>query len=271
MDKAIQPMPGTTAERVPANPATMFDMTGRVAIVTGASSGLGHRFARVLHEAGANVVAVARRKERLDELAASCERVVPMVADVTDSTALERLVADVMDRFGRVDVLVNNAGMGRPQPAVEEDIDSFRYTLEVNLVAVFHLARLVAREMMSQATAGSIINIGSVYGLGSAWPVPNGAYAASKGAVIQLTRELACQWAKSGIRVNALVPGFFPAESTEPLLSDPKGAAYVERGTPMRRFGQAHELDGALVFLASDASTFMTGQLLVVDGGWTAH
>src|SRR5258708_7324363 len=133
MDEAIQPRTGMTAERVPANPATMFDMTGRVAIVTGASSGLGHHFARVLHQAGANVVAVARRKECLDELAASCERVVPVVADVTDSMALERLVADVMDRFGRVDVLVNNAGMGRPQPAVEEDIDSFRYTLEVNL------------------------------------------------------------------------------------------------------------------------------------------
>ena len=270
MTEATRSSTGMMAERMPANPATMFDLTGRVAIVTGASSGLGNRFARVLHQAGADVVAVARRKERLDELAASCKRVVPVVADVTDAAALEQLVASVMDRFGRIDVLVNNAGLGRPQPAVEEDIDSFRYTLEVNLVAVFQLARLVAREM-SQATAGSIINIGSVYGLGSAWPVPNGAYAASKGGVIQLTRELACQWAKWGIRVNALVPGFFPAESTEPLLSDPKGAAYVERGTPMRRFGQAHELDGALVFLASDASTFMTGQLLVVDGGWTAH
>lgn len=259
-----------TAERAPAGPATMFDMTGRVAIVTGASSGLGHRFTQVLHQAGANVVAVARRKERLDELAASLERVVPVVADVTDSTALERLVTDVMDQFGRIDVLVNNAGLGRPQPAVEEDIDSFRYALEVNLVAVFHLARLVAREM-SQATRGSVINIGSVYGLGSSWPIPNGAYAASKGGVIQLTRELACQWAKWGIRVNALVPGFFPSESTELMQSDPKSAAYVERGTPMRRFGQAHELDGALLFLASDASTFMTGQMLVIDGGWTAH
>ena len=257
-------------ERMPASPATMFDMTGRVAIVTGASSGLGHRFTRVLHEAGASVVAVARRKERLEALAATCERVVPAVADVTDGVALERLVADVMDRFGQVDVLVNNAGLGRPQPAVEEDIDSFRYTLEVNLVAVFQLARLVAREM-SRATRGSIINIGSVYGLGSSWPIPNGAYAASKGGVIQLTRELACQWAKSGIRVNALVPGFFPSEATELMQSDPKSAAYVERGTPMRRFGQDHELDGALVFLASDASTFMTGQQLVVDGGWTAH
>jgi hypothetical protein len=196
--------------------------------------------------------------------------VVPIVADVTDEAALEQLVASVIDQFGRVDILVNNAGLGRPQPAIEEDTESFRYTLEVNLVAVFHLSRLVAREM-GQATAGSIINIGSIYGIGSSWPIPNASYAASKGGVVQLTRELACQWAKRGIRVNSLVPGFFPSESTELLQTDPKGAAYVERGTPMRRFGQEHELDGALVFLASDASSFMTGQMLVVDGGWTAH
>ena len=257
-------------ELVPASPARMFDLSHRVAIVTGASSGLGHRFARVLHEAGASVVAVARRQERLEALAATCQRVLPVAADVTDSAALDRLVSDVLDRFGRVDVLVNNAGMGRPQPAVDEDIGSFRYTLEVNLVAVFHLARLVARPM-SEAGRGSIINIASVYGLGSSWPIPNGAYTASKGAVIQLTRELACQWARSGVRVNALVPGFFPSESTELMQSDPKSAAYVEKGTPMRRFGREHELDGALIFLASDASTFVTGQMLVVDGGWTAH
>lgn len=257
-------------ELAPASPASMFDLSHRVAIVTGASSGLGHRFARVLHEAGASVVAVARRQERLEALAATCQRVLPVAADVTDTAALDRLVSNVRDRFGRVDVLVNNAGMGKPQPAVDEDISSFRYALEVNLVAVFHLARLVARPM-SEAGRGSIINIASVYGLGSSWPIPNGAYTASKGAVIQLTRELACQWARSEVRVNALVPGFFPSESTELMQSDPKSAAYVEKGTPMRRFGREHELDGALIFLASDASTFMTGQTLVVDGGWTAH
>jgi NADP-dependent 3-hydroxy acid dehydrogenase YdfG len=162
MAEATRSSTGMMAELMPSNPAAMFDLTGRVAIVTGASSGLGHRFARVLHQAGANVVAVARREERLAELAASCERMVPVVADVTDAAALERLVADVMDRFAQVDVLVNNAGLGRPQPAVEEDIDSFRYTLEVNLVAVFQLARLVAREMPQATHPGAGMSVGQV-------------------------------------------------------------------------------------------------------------
>ncbi|WP_228765139.1 SDR family NAD(P)-dependent oxidoreductase [Aeromicrobium sp. S22] len=254
----------------PYDPRSMFDLTGQVAIVTGASSGLGERFARVLHDAGAHVVAVARRVDRLEALAAEHERIVPHAADVTDDVALKRLVDDTMDRFGRIDILVNNAGMGTSERALDEDLDSFRYTLEVNLVAVFNLARLVARPML-ETGKGSIVNIASIYGLGSSWPIPNGGYTASKGGVVQLTRELACQWAKGGVRVNAIAPGFFVSEATAEMVANPKSIAYVEKGTPMRRFGQAHELDGALMYLASDASTFMTGQTMTVDGGWTAH
>ena len=250
--------------------AALFDLTGQVAIVTGASSGLGERFAHVLHEAGAHVVAVARRAERLDALAATHERMIPYAADVTDDAGLQKLVADTIGKFGRIDILVNNAGMGTPEPALEEDLDSFRHTLEVNLVAVFNLARLVARPML-ETGKGSIINIASVYGLGSSWPIPNGGYTASKGGVVQITRELACHWAKGGVRVNAIAPGFFASEATAEMVDNPKAVAYVEKGTPMRRFGAAHELDGALMYLASDASTYMTGQLMTVDGGWTAH
>jgi NAD(P)-dependent dehydrogenase (short-subunit alcohol dehydrogenase family) len=254
----------------PVPPAQMFDLSDRVAIVTGASSGLGERFARVLDAAGAHVVAVARREDRLRTLAAEHERITPCVVDVTDADAVRSLVSRTVEELGRIDVLVNNAGMGTPQPALEEDLSSFRRTLDINLVALFDLARLVARPMLA-AGRGSIINIASVYGLGSAWPIPNGGYAASKGAVIQLTRELACQWAKGGVRVNALSPGFFPSEATAEMVADPKSVAYVEKGTPMRRFGRSQELDGALVFLAGDASSYMTGQNLIIDGGWTAH
>jgi NAD(P)-dependent dehydrogenase (short-subunit alcohol dehydrogenase family) len=254
----------------PQAPGEMFDLTGRVAIVTGASSGLGERFARVLHTAGAHVVAVARRAERLEELATSHERVVPLAADVTDEAAMEQLVATTMERFGRIDVLVNNAGTGKPAPAVTEPLHTFRASIELNLVSVFNLARLVAVPMLA-AGSGSVINIASIYGLGSSWPIPNNGYTAAKGGVVQLTRELACQWASQGVRVNAIAPGFFLTESTHGIDTDEASQRYVRGGTPMRRIGHPHELDGAVLFLASDASTFVTGQTVAVDGGWTAH
>jgi len=257
-------------ERAPESPAGLFDLTGRVAIVTGASSGLGNRFARVLHQAGAHVVAVARRAERLAELAGKHERILAHPADVTDDTTIRRLVDETLARFGRIDVLVNNAGVGISAHALDEDLGDFRRTLEINLVSVFNLSRLVARPML-EAGKGSIINVASVYGLGSSWPIPNGAYTASKGGVIQLTRELACHWAKKGVRVNSIAPGFFPSEMTEEMRHNPKSVEYVVKRTPMRRWGEPHELDGALLFLASDASTYVTGQTLAVDGGWTAH
>jgi NAD(P)-dependent dehydrogenase (short-subunit alcohol dehydrogenase family) len=248
----------------------LFDLSGRVAIVTGASSGLGDRFARVLHAAGASVVAVARRADRLAALAEKHERICAIAGDVTDDTAMRNMVATTAERFGRIDVVVNNAGAGNPIPAVSEPLESFRATVELNLTAVFNLARLAAPHM-SAAGAGSIINIASILGLGSAWPLPNASYTSAKGAVIQLTRELACQWAKSGVRVNAIAPGYFLTEATAEAGTDAKLRDVLLRKTPMRRFGEEHELDGALLLLAGDAGSFITGQTLVVDGGWTAH
>jgi NAD(P)-dependent dehydrogenase (short-subunit alcohol dehydrogenase family) len=255
---------------LPLTPGTLFDLTGRVAVITGASSGLGDRFARVLHAAGVHVVAVARRAERLASLADELDGLVTVTGDVTDEQAMAGLVDTTIERFGRLDVLVNNAGGADPAPAVSVPLADFRASLELNLTSVFNLARLAAVPMLAAGT-GSIINIASVYGLGSSWPIPNSSYTAAKGAVVNLTRELACQWAKQGVRVNAIAPGFFLTEATAGMDTDEKSFEYIRRNAPMRRLGRAHELDGALVYLASDASSYVTGQTLAVDGGWTAH
>ena len=175
----------------------------------------------------------------------------------------------MLERFKRLDIVVNNAGFGSPAPAVDEPIDAFRRTLEVNLVGAFHLARLAAVPMIA-AGQGSIINISSILGLVAAWPIPDASYSSSKGALVSLTRDLACQWARHEIRVNALAPGFFPTEGSAGM-TDEASQRYLRTGCPMRRMGEPDELDGALLFLASSASTYMTGQVLTVDGGWTAH
>jgi NAD(P)-dependent dehydrogenase (short-subunit alcohol dehydrogenase family) len=252
----------------PLPPAELFDLTGQVAVVTGASAGLGDRFVRVLHAAGASVLAVARRADRLALLAEQHERVVPLAADVADRDQVEGIVPTALERFGRLDILVNNAGITAAGRALTEDIDDFRRVLEVNLVATYQLARR-AGAVMVEAGAGSIINLGSVLGFGAPWPIPNASYSASKAGVINLTRDLACQWATTGVRVNALAPGIFPSELAD--LSDDRSQRYVRAHTPMQRMGRPEELDGPLLFLASRASSFMTGQVLVVDGGWTAH
>jgi NAD(P)-dependent dehydrogenase (short-subunit alcohol dehydrogenase family) len=251
-------------------PGEIFDLSGKIAVVTGASSGLGDRFVRVLHTAGASVVAVARRSDRLAQLANELDRVLPLTADLADDTAVERIIPRTLERFGQVDILVNNAGFGSPAPAVDEPIESFRRTMEVNLVGAFHLARLAAVPMIDTGS-GSIINISSILGLVAAWPIPDASYSSSKGALIGLTRDLACQWAQYGVRVNALAPGFFPGESSAPMTEDKASQRYLRTGCPMRRMGEPDELDGALLFLASAASTYMTGQVLTIDGGWTAH
>jgi NAD(P)-dependent dehydrogenase (short-subunit alcohol dehydrogenase family) len=263
----------SSSTRVPA----LFDLTGKVAVVTGASSGLGEGFARTLVAAGATVVAGARRLDRLEVLAKEVDtgapgegRLVPVRCDVTSGEDRAVLVEVATGITGKVDVLVNNAGMPGVPNAEDETTDGFAALLDLNLAAGFHLATAVAATV-PEGGALSVVNISSVIGMVSTAPIGGAGYAASKAGVIGLTRELAGQWGRRGIRVNAIVPGWFDTEMTDGLFSNDKSAGWVRRNTMLGRGGEAGEVDGALLFLASAASSYVTGHVLVVDGGWTAR
>ncbi|MER5449876.1 SDR family oxidoreductase [Streptomyces sp. NPDC002766] len=249
----------------------LFSLRGRTAVVTGASSGLGARFATVLATAGATVFAAARRLEKLKDLADEDPRIHPVVCDVSREADRVRLMETALDETGRIDVLVNNAGAPGAVRAEDESTDDFSGVLDVNLVAPFHLARLLAEAPSPSGRTRSVVNVSSVLGLVSGAPLGGAAYAASKAGLVGLTRELAGQWGRSGVRVNALAPGWFRSEMTEGLFSDERSRRWVERGTMLGRGGEQGELDGALLYLASDASSYCTGHVLTVDGGWTAR
>jgi NAD(P)-dependent dehydrogenase (short-subunit alcohol dehydrogenase family) len=251
-------------------PGAAFRLDGKVAVVTGASVGLGERFARVLAGAGAQVVVTARRLERLEALAAELDGAVAVACDLSRGEEHEVPVRRAIEECGRVDIVVNNAGMESSDAAIDESIDRFRQVIEVNLMAPFVLARTAARDMLEREASGSIINVASIFGMVGVGRIPQAAYAASKGGLVNLTRELSAQWSRSGIRVNAIIPGFFESEMTEQILGDERGRKWIARNTPMNRHGLPHELDGALLFLASDASSYVTGTTLAVDGGWTS-
>ncbi len=244
-----------------------FSLAGKVAIVTGASSGLGVAFATGLAEAGADVAICARRVEKLEETRAQVRaldrRCIAIRADVANPEDCNQVVEETVKQLGRVDVLINNAGIGTAVPATREAPDDFRRVIDINLNGSFFMAQACARAMRDGG--GSIVNIGSVLGSTSAF-LPQAAYASSKAAIIGLTRDLAQQWTgRKGIRVNALAPGFFASEMTDQY---PDG--YLEQmmfRVPAGRKGEARELVAAAVFLASDASSYITGALLPVDGG----
>jgi NAD(P)-dependent dehydrogenase (short-subunit alcohol dehydrogenase family) len=248
-------------------PETQWRLDGRIALVTGASSGLGARFARVLHQAGANVLVTARRGDRLDDLASEFgDRIDTMSGDITDPSHREAL-AERLQSHGHLDVLVNNAGICDGGRIEDQSLEELRQVIEVNLVSVMDLCRLMAPLLLASPVA-SVINIASIYGVVSSRGAMT-AYNATKGAVVNLTRQLAAQWGGRGVRVNALAPGYFPSEMTG-FLADETFARSIQERTLLARTPALHEIDGPLLFLASDASSYMTGHILVVDGGWTA-
>ncbi len=249
--------------------ADMFSLAGRVALVTGASSGLGQQFARALADNGAAVALVARRADRLGELQKSIEatggRAVAIEADVTDRAAMARAFDAAEKAFGTVTILVNNAGIAqKPARAIEVSVEEWRKVLSVDLDAVFHNAQEAARRMLAAGKPGAIINISSVLGFGVA--KGTAAYAVAKAAVVQTTKALAVELAFKGVRVNAIAPGWFVTEINDKYLMSEAGAA-IKREIPMGRFGNAGDLDGALLLLASDAGSYITGATILVDGG----
>jgi NAD(P)-dependent dehydrogenase (short-subunit alcohol dehydrogenase family) len=252
------------------DPLASFRLDGRVAIVTGASSGLGARFARALDAAGAKVVLVARRLERLEQLAGELGDALPVRCDLSRPDDVAPVVEGALERYGRVDVLVNNAGAVDAGPALDEPLERFREVLDINLVAPFALSQHAARAMLDGGRGGTIVNIASVLGLVGVGQIPQAGYAASKGGLVNLTRELSAQWSRQGVRVNAIAPGWFESEMTEDMFAEESGHKWVARRAPIGRHGREGELDGALLFLASDASSYVTGQVLAVDGGWVS-
>ena len=246
-----------------------FSLAGKVAIVTGASSGLGVAFAQALAEAGADVALGARRLERLPATAALVEaagtRALTARTDVTSPEDCTALVQATLDAFGRVDVLVNNAGVGTAWPATRETPEAFRAVLDVNLFGAYWMAQACGRVMKP---GSSIVNVSSVLGLRS-FGLPQAAYTSSKAALVGLTRDLSQQWTgRKGIRVNALAPGIFPSEMSDEFT--PEIVASIVAQTPMGRVGDPAELAATVVFLASEAASYVSGVTLAVDGGWLA-
>jgi NAD(P)-dependent dehydrogenase (short-subunit alcohol dehydrogenase family) len=243
-------------------------LDGLVVLVTGASSGLGEQLARSLVARGARPVLAARRAERLQALEAELDGAVDTVAcDVTDDRDRRRLIETVASRHGRIDGLVNNAGLGAAGPALRTSVETFSRVLDVNLVAPYALSCLVAGHMR-EGGARSIVNVASVMGLRSIAQIADAAYVASKSALIGLTRELASQWGRYGIRVNAVAPGFFASEMTAGLGDDAESFPdWLTEQIPLGRGGRRGELDQSILYLLGPGSSFVTGQVLTVDGG----
>lgn len=252
----------------------LFDLKGKIALVTGASSGLGVQFAKALARQGADVVIAARRVEKLESVKKEIEalgvRCLAIKCDVTVSSEIVSMVSQIKDKFGRIDILVNNAGVANGAAAEAQTDEEWRNVMSVNVDSVYYVAREVGKLMIEQKY-GKIINIGSIHSMVSIPAFPLSSYATSKGAVLMMTKTLASEWARHNITVNAIGPAYFLSEMTQAVLDIPELQNTIKTICPMGRPGKPGELDGAVVYFASDASSYTTGQYLAVDGGWTAN
>ena len=249
-----------------------FDLTGRVAVVIGGTSGIGRAIAHGLAQAGADVVCTSRRSEEVEKAATEIEgfgrRSIRCSSDVSTRESLEKLLGECTDAFGKVDILVNSAGTTKREPTLDQSEEDWNRVLEINLNGTLRSCQVFGRHMLANGY-GRIINIASLSSFVSLFEVA--AYSASKAAVAALTKSLAIEWAKQGVNVNAIAPGVFRTALNTKLLDEtPRGHEFLSR-TPMGRFGNVEELAGAAVFLASDAASFVTGEVVVVDGGFLAR
>ena len=253
------------------DPLNTFRLDGKVAIVTGASSGIGAQTVKLFSSLGAKVIAAARREDRLQDLANQYPNVMAVKCDVGDEADCKNLVEIVIKEYEKIDILINNAGISDPIPALEEDLDQFKRVIQIDLISCFHLAQLCAQHMETQESGGAIVNVASIHGFVGSSPNNQPGYTAAKGGLINLTRELALEWARHGIRVNAIAPGYISTELTDEMIAGESGRKWIERNTPMRRPGEVTELDGAMLLLASDAGSYITGETIAIDGGWLAR
>ena len=252
-----------------------FDLRGQVAVITGCSAGLGVQMAEALAANGANIVATARRKELIDEVAEKINKkygveTLAVRCDVTDTQAVEDMVDKVIEKFGRIDILVNNAGTGAVAPAEDVTDEQFRKEMDIDLFGSFRVARAVAKKAMIPANYGRVINISSMYGLVGNKIAGSAPYHAAKGGVVNLTRALAAEWGKYGITVNSICPGYFYTDLTRDTLNSEFFVNNAKTMIPLERYGNEGELDTAVLFFASKNSSYVTGVNLAVDGGYTA-
>ncbi len=252
----------------------MFSLKGQVAVVTGASSGLGRQLAEAFARQGADLAILARRYERLEELKKSLEktykiRVLSVKVDVTSTKEIDSAVEKVRKTFGKADILLNCAGSSKDKGVLEMEDEEWDFTIATDLTSVFKVTRAFGK-MMAEAGYGRIINIASMYGLVGNTEIHTVAYHSSKGGVINFTRAVAAELAMKGVTVNAICPGYFETELTKPVLDTPQFQEFAKMHVPMERYGQPGELDAAAVFLASKEASYVTGVILPVDGGYTA-
>ncbi|MBR3734594.1 MAG: SDR family oxidoreductase [Lachnospiraceae bacterium] len=251
-----------------------FDLSGQVAIVTGCSTGLGVQMAKALASQGANIVALARRKELIDAVAADISKeygvkAIGIPCDITDTERVEAAIDQVMAEFGRIDILINNAGTGGVTPAEDVPDEMFYNEINIDLTGTFKMARAVAKKAMILAKYGRVINIASMYGMVGNKIAGSAPYHAAKGGVVNLTRALAAEWGKYGITVNSICPGYFYTPLTQETLDSDFFQQNAKTMIPLERYGKEGELDTTAIFLSSQASSYVTGVILPVDGGYT--